>query len=357
MSNLAAQKNGYLLVYVSNESNFTVFFDNLQVVHKPGPITEENHYYPFGLVMNGISSKGLNVTADNKLKFNGKEEQRKEFFDGSGLDWLDFGARMYDNQIGRFFNVDPKVSKMPGVSPYVFCFNNPLIYVDPDGQYPIYILTRAYAPFKTFGPNNNWFGDNRGHTLDRGASYRSLASINYDTETRKTQAFGGHSRSHTIDGKKDAISPTLIDYRTKSGSNFIEVHSVGTNDPQFGAQPIDQFTKLTVTTEGNIKNNHILNISGTVSGDNFPNQESMVFDSKGNGLWLGNFETSGDRHYGPVKNLFFDDEGDVQINVNIRIGVNKDGVFQGVMQKRKDGKETMIPIGDWNKKFKSDDNK
>ena len=78
LSNLAAQKNGYLLVYVSNESNFTVYFDDLQVVHKPGPIVEETHYYPFGLVMNGISSKGLNGTANNKLKFNGKEEQRKK---------------------------------------------------------------------------------------------------------------------------------------------------------------------------------------------------------------------------------------------------------------------------------------
>jgi hypothetical protein len=60
---------------------------------------------------------------------------------------------------------------------------------------------------------------------------------------------------------------------------------------------------ITITTEGNIKKDHVLNISGKVSGDDFPNQESMIYDSNGNGLWLGNYETSGDRQSGPVTDL------------------------------------------------------
>ena len=210
-------------------------------------------------------------------------------------------------------------------------------------------MTRSYAPFETFGPKNKWHGDNRGHSIDRYASYRGRVIITHDTELKTTYADGGRSRSYTTDGKKDAYSNTIAHNRSK-GSN-IDVHSVAGNAAQDFAQPIDQFTKLTANIEGNIKKDHILSITGTISGDDFPNQESLIYDAKGNTLWLGNFETSGDRNSGPVWNLFFENENDVHIKVN------KDGIFQGVMQKGKDGKETMISIEQWNKRFKSDENK
>jgi RHS repeat-associated protein len=129
LQNILMTKNGYLYIYCSNESYEQVFFDNLQVVHTRGQLLEENHYYPFGLTMAGISSRALIDVPTNKKKYN-------------GIDWendldiavYDAQLRELDPQIGRWWEIDPKIESMEMWSPYVSNYDNAIRYSDPLGD-------------------------------------------------------------------------------------------------------------------------------------------------------------------------------------------------------------------------------
>jgi RHS repeat-associated protein len=130
-SNVAITSNGYLYVFCNNESNADVYFDNLQVLQKRGPILEEDHYYPVGMYMAGISDHAWNKLSNN-YRFQGKEIQDKEFSDGTGLTEYDFGTRFYDHQLGRWTTQDP--AQQYG-SPYVGMGNRWPNGTDPNGQW------------------------------------------------------------------------------------------------------------------------------------------------------------------------------------------------------------------------------
>ncbi|QEH44102.1 hypothetical protein FW415_18210 [Chitinophaga sp. XS-30] len=135
---MVIQKSGFLYVYTSNETPQDVYFDEVMVMSMPGPVLEETHYYPFGLTMAGISTKAPN-RLENKFLYNGKELQNKEFSNGGGLEWYDYGARFYDQQIGRWHKIDNKAELYFATSSYVYALNQPTNAVDPDGNLVIFV--------------------------------------------------------------------------------------------------------------------------------------------------------------------------------------------------------------------------
>ena len=92
-------------------------------------ILEQNDYYAFG---GRIDDPYQPYDQTNRYRYNGKEQLR---FEGINLDpgLTDYGARYYAPTFGRWTTPDPLADKYYSVSPYAFCNNNPVNFVDPDG--------------------------------------------------------------------------------------------------------------------------------------------------------------------------------------------------------------------------------
>jgi len=91
-------------------------------------ILEQNDYLPFGT---RIDLDSLAYDQSNRYRFNGKEEQ----VTGS-LGLIDYGARLYVNLLPRWTTPAPLAEKYYSTSPYAFSNNNPVNFVDPDGEFP-----------------------------------------------------------------------------------------------------------------------------------------------------------------------------------------------------------------------------
>jgi RHS repeat-associated protein len=100
----------------------------------PNEIIEESNYYPFGLKQRGYntytSSNGNSVA--QRWGYTGKEHQTEV-----GLAWIDITARNYDAALGRWMNIDILSEKYMDLSPYNYSLNDPILYVDPDGETPL----------------------------------------------------------------------------------------------------------------------------------------------------------------------------------------------------------------------------
>ena len=132
-------KDGFLHVYVSNGSaGKGVSFDNFLITSMRGKTRQINHYYPYGLRISGMDG----YTHDYKNMYTGKELQTGEFnsFVSTGLEMYDFHARFYDPQLGRWFTPDPAEQFS---NPYLAMGNNPVMYVDPDGEFVLLALAGA----------------------------------------------------------------------------------------------------------------------------------------------------------------------------------------------------------------------
>jgi RHS repeat-associated protein len=183
---------------------------NVRAVVSPGAnnttvINQTNEYYPFGMAYTKSASSLLNPLVPNKYKYNGKEEQEMPG------NWLDYGARYYDTQLGRWHSVDPMAEVAYDWSPYRYGFNNPMLNMDPTGM-----LEEVYIT----GPQ----AEKAKEELDKSSSLK----ISRDFETGKISATG--------EAKTDADKILLEAIQSESVVVNLETKSESTYDSKDGSK-------------------------------------------------------------------------------------------------------------------------
>ncbi len=255
------------------------------------PVIHKDDYYPFGLTFNSYQR----VTAkQNDYLYNGKELQ-----DELDLNWLDYGARMYDPAIGRWGVVDPLSDSYNQFSPYGYVLNNPLKFIDPDGKKVLYV--NGYWQNSIVG--KRIIGSSRPGRFYWGRGFVKAASQFFDDGHRGNGMFidgssewggddsGGDRYDRGYQYAKDHYEELIADMREDETFKLV-THSEG---GAYGAGIAQYLIEMGHTVET------ILHLSPD-EADEFDNPENTTVYQLGyGGDWVtGNKEVSGTDIFGVV---------------------------------------------------------
>ena len=193
-------------IYNTSQDEFTFCYydkDHLGNVHqvteadgtKTGYVIQKINYYPFGAQFcdNSVDS---NVQPH---KYNGKEFDKMH-----GLNTYDYGARQYNPVTARWDRMDPLAEKYYSISPYAYCMNNPIIFVDPDGMDGVAAIdfdNKTILISQTFYYNKKSEGLNKkGIVSDREINNSSLGHITAPAEISFVDKDGFSSKPWNVKG-------------------------------------------------------------------------------------------------------------------------------------------------------------
>jgi hypothetical protein len=266
---------------------------------------------------------------------------------------IGFGDYGYDSRLGRRWTVDKMGGRMPGWSLYAFSLDNPILFVDPDGELPWTIHVRSFISTETTG-GGLFRGDGRGPSLSTSIEITSRVRTSFivdpdkgtiskpDAKSDPTVFYGGYIPLWGYIPpivKKGNPKAEITNKKFTKGSAAFDFSHSGKDPitPKFATPALDVHASLTVTED---LDKGILKVTGEFKGDEFPSTEAFIVDQSGNSkLFLGaRIETGG------IGDLFGDNKEKL-FKVNMQIQIDKVGNFTGV----KEGNKT-YSVDEWNNK-------
>ena len=105
-----------------------------QVTDADGNVEQDNHYYPYGMLMAESSDILATARGGNVINPNPYLSGSKEYLTTAGANLLDFTARTYDPSTLLFQTQDPMSGDYTPFLPYLYCGSDPINKIDPDGK-------------------------------------------------------------------------------------------------------------------------------------------------------------------------------------------------------------------------------
>jgi len=159
-----------------------------------GYIISYEEYHPFGTT-SYRAGRSVTEVSLKRYKYCGKERDEE-----TGLYY--FGARFYAAWLCRFISVDPLQDKYPQHSSYVYCANNPIKYIDPDGR-EIKVADGTSAKFmKSYF--KELFGSDKMFKIEN--NELSIRKGQFDKAMRK----GNPNQKALLSGFKEAIDTDMV---------------------------------------------------------------------------------------------------------------------------------------------------
>ena len=212
----------------TTSDNFTFYYytpDHLgnirEVVNASGTVQQVTNYYPYG------APYAESTAADfQPYKYNGKELDKMH-----GLNAYDYGARQHNPILARWDRIDPLCEKYYNVSPYVYCKDNPIKLIDPDGNVviPVHGTWSSPSTWKDIegilNATNNLFGDNT-----TGESFMWTGGNNAQERSNAARQLIEHVRSEL--NNFDSSEPITLVGHSHGGNVCIEAINtmIGMND-------------------------------------------------------------------------------------------------------------------------------
>ena len=257
------------------------------VADQNGRALEKINYYPFGKRWDAADQQLTN----NRYLFNGKEWQAT-----GAVNLLDYGARMYDANLGRWLVQDPKYQFM---NPYHFCYNNPMLYVDPDGRILVLYFGNErlnYIPGMTYTGTNpqisniiriiNTIYENGGYKVlnDLTSSTKFIYEINGSTPGNAA-AGASFSPSGAYRGALLAGLIKEINYLTVAYLAHELFHAIQHMNGQFGASIFNE-VEAYVFCCGILQNSFLGALSCAMGNDN---PEGAKWEAAFNALLINDY--------------------------------------------------------------------